>query len=64
MYENLDALQDVLDRIGSGPWYPERNPATGEYDAAAIRSTDRLIDQIVYRLNGLTAEEIRVVERT
>ena len=60
--EDLDTLQDVLQRIGSGPWYPERNPATGEYDATGIRSTDWLIDQIVYRLYGLTEEEIRVLE--
>ena len=28
----------------------------------AIRETDELIDQIVYRLYGLTEEEISVVE--
>ena len=60
--EDLETLQDVLQRIGSGPWYAERNPATGEYDAGDIRSTDWLIDQIVYRLYGLTQEEIRVTE--
>jgi hypothetical protein len=29
---------------------------------AKLAATDRLIDQIVYRLYGLTAEEIRLVE--
>jgi hypothetical protein len=41
---------------------PERHAETGEYDADSIRSTDWLIDQIVYRLYGLTEEEVRVVE--
>jgi hypothetical protein len=29
---------------------------------ATIQATDRLIDQIVYQLYGLTAEEIAIVE--
>ena len=62
MYEDLDTLQDVLQRIGSGPWHPERNPDSGGYDAGDIRSTNWLIDQIVYWLYELTGEEIRVVE--
>jgi hypothetical protein len=60
--DDLEKLQDVLERIGSDEWYPERDPETGEYDATGIRSTDWLIDQIVYRLYGLTEEEVRVVE--
>ena len=60
--EDLEELRDVLERIGSGPWYPERDPESGEYDVDNIRSTDWLIDQIVYRLYGLSEEEIRVVE--
>jgi hypothetical protein len=60
--DDVYALRDVLERIGSGDWYPQRDPNTGEYDMHNIRSTDWLIDQIVYRLYGLTEEEIRVVE--
>ena len=37
-------------------------------ELAAVRTqierTDRLIDEVVYRLYGLTAEEIAVVERS
>jgi hypothetical protein len=29
-----------------------------------IRQTDELIDAVVYRLYGLTEEEIRIVENT
>ncbi len=47
----------------SGEWYPQRAPDTGEYDVHNIHSTDWLIDQIVYRLYGLTEEEIGIVER-
>jgi hypothetical protein len=41
--------------------YREHHP---EYEALVerIEATDRLIDQIVYRLYGLTEEEIAVVE--
>ena len=60
--DDVAALRDALERIGSGDWYPERDPETGEYDVGGICSTDWLIDQIVYRLYGLTEEEIRVVE--
>jgi len=60
--DDVAALRDVLERIGSDDWYPQRDPETGEYDVEGIRSTDWLIDQIVYRLYGLTEEEIRVVE--
>ncbi|MFO8007642.1 MAG: hypothetical protein R6V05_07910, partial [Candidatus Brocadiia bacterium] len=60
--DDLEALRDLLERIGSGDWYPDRDPQTGEYDVENIRSTDWLIDQIVYRLYGLTEEEVRVVE--
>ncbi|MFP4026692.1 MAG: hypothetical protein ACLFWL_02765 [Candidatus Brocadiia bacterium] len=56
------SIRDVLQRIGSGPWYPQRNPETGEYDVETLPSTDWLVDQIVYRLYGLTEEEVRVVE--
>ncbi len=59
---NVAALRDVLQRIGSGAWYPRRDPATGAYDVDNIRSTDWLIDQIVYRLYGLSEDEVRVVE--
>ncbi len=62
MADDIAALRDVLARIGSGDWYPERNPETGEYAVDGIRSTDWLIDQVVYRLYGLTEEEVRVVE--
>lgn len=31
---------------------------------AKLTQTDRLIDQIVYRLYGLTAEEVAIVEGT
>jgi hypothetical protein len=55
-------LRDLLERIGSDEWYPQRDPATGEYDVDNIRSTDWLIDQIVYRLYGLTDDEVRTVE--
>ncbi|MFW6119181.1 MAG: Eco57I restriction-modification methylase domain-containing protein [Planctomycetota bacterium] len=60
--DDVAPLRDVLARIGSGDWYPERDPETGEYDIENIRSTDWLIDQIVYRLYGLTEDEIRLVE--
>ncbi len=61
--EDLGKLRDVLERIGSGDWYPHRDPERGEYDVANICSTDWLIDQIVYRLYGLTDEQIRLVEQ-
>ncbi|MCK4284088.1 MAG: hypothetical protein KAX44_07200, partial [Candidatus Brocadiae bacterium] len=51
--DDLLRLRDVLERIGSDEWYPHRDPETGEYDADGIRSTDWLIDQVVYRLYGL-----------
>jgi len=41
--------------------YRERQPLIAELDAR-IAATDLLIDQIVYRLYGLTPEEIAVVE--
>jgi hypothetical protein len=59
---DVKVLRGVLERIGSGDWYPKRDPDTGQYDVEHIRSTDWLIDQIVYRLYGLSEEEIRVVE--
>lgn len=31
-------------------------------DGARLAATDRLIDRVVYRLHGLTEEEIAVVE--
>ncbi len=60
--DDVAALRDVLERIGSGDWYPRRAPETGEYDLDEIRSIDWLIDQVVYRLYGLSEDEIRVVE--
>jgi len=36
--------------------------AKGDYLKRAVKTTDRKIDALVYKLYGLTAEEIRVVE--
>jgi len=41
--------------------YRQHHPAYKEL-AARIESTDELIDQVVYRLYGLTEKEITVVE--
>jgi hypothetical protein len=41
--------------------YREHHPAYREL-VERIQSTDDLIDQVVYRLYGLTKEEIQVVE--
>ncbi len=60
--DDVAALRDILERIGSGDWYPRRDSEMGEYDVDNIRSTDWLIDQIVYRLYGLSEGETRIVE--
>ena len=46
------------------PSLVHRGPSLGVHQPllARIEATDRLIDQIVYRLYGLTDEEIVVVE--
>ncbi len=62
--DDLGALNDVLERTGSDEWYPRPDPKTGKYDTGNIRSTDWLIDRVVYRLYGLTNEEVRTVEGT
>jgi len=44
----------------AGGWTPQEQTALGRQIAA----TDREIDQLVYKLYGLTDEEIRIVEES
>ena len=44
-------------------WFRDYQPRLLKLETH-INSTDNLIDQIVYRLYGLTAEEIAIVEGT
>ncbi|HEU5011411.1 MAG TPA: TaqI-like C-terminal specificity domain-containing protein [Roseiflexaceae bacterium] len=55
-----DAAMEPLLRVARGRW--EQSRAALAPILHAIRATDRLIDLIVYRLYGLTDEEIDLVE--
>ena len=52
-------VQNLSDLVGI---YPTHEPDYGGL-TACIATTDRLIDQIVYKLYGLTDEEIPIMER-
>lgn len=60
----MEKLTALLRRIGAEDGYPCRHAETGEYDVDNVVSTDWLIDQIVYRIYGLTEDEIKMVEET
>jgi hypothetical protein len=57
------AVVKLLDKIGIGRQMPSANfAAKCAGPAAATGAWEREIDQLVYRLYGLTAEEIKIVE--
>jgi len=73
-----NTLEDLLDVLKKNKVVPDPCPANvrdtiaGEFSAAVnaltplkarIKATDKLIDQIVYKLYGLTDDEIEVMER-
>jgi hypothetical protein len=53
----------LVDKIGLGRQMPSANFAAKRTDPAAdVNAWEREIDERVYRLYGLTAEEIKIVE--